>query len=102
MYKIGVIVDRESVLAFSALGMDVFAVSGADEAAALLRGEGMAEYAVIFITEDIAAGCMPAVNRHRTAETPAVILIPGKGGSLGIAMGDVRKSIEKAVGADIF
>ncbi|MCQ4771942.1 V-type ATP synthase subunit F, partial [Intestinimonas massiliensis] len=32
--------------------------------------------------------------------TPAIILIPGKSGSLGIGMDNVKKSVERAVGAD--
>ena len=35
------------------------------------------------------------------ALTPAIILIPGKSGSLGIGMANVKKSVERAVGADI-
>ena len=33
--------------------------------------------------------------------TPAVILIPGKDGSLGIGMANVKSAVERAVGADI-
>ena len=33
--------------------------------------------------------------------TPAVILIPGKEGSLGIGMSKVSESVERAIGANI-
>ena len=37
----------------------------------------------------------------RAALTPAVILIPGKEGSLGIGMEQVKTTAERAVGADM-
>ena len=33
---------------------------------------------------------------------PAIILIPGKKGSLGISMDSLQRSVERAVGVDIF
>ena len=51
MLKIAVIGGRETVMGFKALGLDVFPVSGADEARKVLRsatGEG-SEYAIIYI-----------------------------------------------------
>ena len=33
--------------------------------------------------------------------TPAIILIPGKNGSLGIGKTAVKQSVERAIGADI-
>ena len=56
MYKIAVVGDRDSVLGFKALGLEV---------------------------------------------CPAQILIPGKEGSLGIGMANVKTAVERAVGADI-
>ena len=50
MLKIAVIGGRETVMGFKALGLDVFPVSGADEARKALRsatGEG-SEYAIIY------------------------------------------------------
>ena len=45
------------------------------------------------ITEDI--------ERYRFSRFPAIVPIPGNQGSLGIGMSSVKKSVEKAVGADI-
>ena len=39
--------------------------------------------------------------RYKDELTPAVILIPGKEGSLGLGMANIKKSVERAVGADI-
>ncbi len=41
------------------------------------------------------------ISRYKDAVTPAVILIPGKEGSLGIGLDAVKTAVERAVGADI-
>lgn len=101
MYKIGVIGDRETVLGFSALGLDIFPVTGADEAAHILHSQKASEYAVLYITEKLAEGCAEAIERYRTCRTPAVILIPSKDGSMGVALANVGKRVERAVGSNI-
>lgn len=101
MYKIAVIGDRESVLGFKALGLDtVFAdeVAVAQEALHRLAAENCA---VIYITEQLAADMREDLDRYTDALRPAIILIPGKKGSLGIGMDNVYKSVERAVGANI-
>ena len=57
--------------------------------------------AIIYLTEELAAGLEHEIARYKDALTPAIILIPGKSGSLGIGMANVKKSVERAVGADI-
>jgi len=102
MLKIGVIGDRESILGFSTLGIDIFPAENAEEAAKILNDEDLlSEYAVMYITESAAEKNFDYINRYRSKKTPAVILIPGKDGSLGLGIKDVKKSVEKAVGADI-
>lgn len=41
------------------------------------------------------------VKKYKDAVIPAIILIPGKSGSLGIGMQNITDSVERAVGADI-
>ncbi|NLT58134.1 MAG: V-type ATP synthase subunit F [Clostridiales bacterium] len=102
MYKIGVIGDRISVQGFAAVGLTTFAVNGPEEASEILKGTEVQDYAVIYITEQLAAQCEAAIAMHRYSRTPAVILIPGKEGSLGIGLRQVGKRVEKAVGSNIF
>ena len=53
------------------------------------------------MTEQLAAKLEADIARYKDALTPAIILIPGKEGPLGIGMANVKKSVERAVGADI-
>ena len=101
MYKIAVLGDLDSVLGFKALGLDVFPVETAEEAKSTLHRLAKEDYAVVYLTEQMARYMGEELARYKDDLTPAVILIPGKEGSLGIGMANVKKSVERAVGADI-
>lgn len=100
-YKIAVLGDKDSVLGFKALGLEVFPAETVEEARRVLHDLARGGYAVIYLTEQYAAHMEAEVSRYKDDLTPAIILIPGKGGSLGIGMANVKKSVERAVGADI-
>ena len=101
MYKIAVLGDRDSVLGFRALGLDVFFADDAETGRKALRRLAQESYAVIYVTEQLAAGLTAELDRYRKAVTPAIILIPGKGGALGLADRALHAAVERAVGADI-
>ena len=100
-YKIAVLGDKDSVLGFKALGLDVFPAEDVEEAKRTLHALAKESYAVIYLTEQYAAGMEKEIERYKDDLTPAIILIPGKDGSLGIGMAKVKQAVERAVGADI-
>lgn len=100
-YRIAVLGDRESVLGFKALGLDVFPVESVDEARSTLHRLAKDNYAVVYLTEQLAQYMDEEMARYKDELTPAIIMIPGKEGPLGIGMANVKKSVERAVGADI-
>ena len=100
-YRIAVLGDRESVLGFKALGLDVFPAESVEEARSTLHRLAKENYAVVYLTEQLAQYMTDDLARYKDELTPAVILIPGKEGSLGIGMANVKKSVERAVGAEI-
>ena len=102
MYKTAVIGDRASAMGFMAAGFTVVEADDAQEAAkALRRLAGSEEYAVIFITEILASQITQETDRYRAKPIPAIIPIPGKEGSSGFGLENIKKSVERAVGADI-
>ena len=101
MYKIAVLGDRDSVMGFKALGLDTFFVEEADEARHTLHRIAKEEYAIIYITEQLAQLVPADIARYKTETTPAILLIPGKSGSLGLGAQALQTAIERAVGADI-
>lgn len=101
MYKVAVVGDRDSVLAFKALGMDVFDVSTNEEARRTIDNLAREKYGVIFVVEQTAKLIPETIERYNRILTPAVILIPGNQGSLNIGLSKIDENIEKAVGTNI-
>ena len=58
-------------------------------------------YGIIFITEQIAQTIQETIDRYNKTMLPAVILIPGIKGSLGVGLARIRDNVEKAVGINI-
>ncbi|NLW10801.1 MAG: V-type ATP synthase subunit F [Clostridiaceae bacterium] len=102
MYKVGVIGDRDSIIGFRAIGMSVFDTSDAVQAGEYLRQMVRENYAVVFITESMAEGNLELIRELRSQKLPAVIPIPSITGSTGLGMRQVRESVRKAVGMDLF
>jgi len=98
--KIAVIGDKDSVLAFKAIGVDVFNVLDEQEARETLRKLAR-NFKVIFITEDIAEKIGDTISRYKSAAYPIVIPIPGSTGSRGFGINQIKKDVEKAIGVDI-
>ncbi len=101
MDKIGVIGDYDSICGYSALGLDIFPVTEAGEASAILRKLAASGYAILYVTEQLFGQIRAAVDRYKDDYLPAIIPIPGQGGSSGIGMELVNQSVERAVGSDI-
>ena len=101
MYKIAVMGDRDSALGFRALGLEVFPCEEAAGARRTLHQLARNDYAVIYITEQLSTLISGEIERYKDEVTPAIILIPGKNGSLGLGASALQSAVERAVGADI-
>lgn len=101
MYNIAVVGDRDSVLGFKALGLAVYPTETAEEARPLLHRLAKEDCAVIYLTEQLGAQMQDVLDQYKERVTPAIILIPGKEGTLGIGMKNITSAVERAVGADI-
>ena len=102
MYKIAVLGDRESVLGFKALGLDVHPAETAEEARKTLHHLARdGETAIIYLTEQFAAEIQDEVAKYKDSVMPAIILIPGRDGSLGLGLSALQAAVERAVGTNI-
>lgn len=101
MFKIGVVGDKDSILAFKAIGIDVYPVIEASEARKTIDTMARDNYAVIFVTEHVAKDIDETIERYNKQTLPAVILIPSNQGSLNIGMQRINDNVEKAVGVNI-
>ena len=100
-YRIAVIGNWESVMGFRALGLDTYPVTSAEEAREKVRQLAKSDCAVIYLTETLAKDMEDVLARYKDELRPAIILIPGREGSLGIGRDSIQRAIERAVGADI-
>jgi len=102
-YKIGVVGGRDTVLCFKAIGLDIFPVTAEDPEGIRRTIDRLVyeSYGIIFITEEIAQIIDETIERYKNHIVPAIILIPGNQGSLGVGLKKIRDNMEKAVGVNI-
>ncbi|WP_326911091.1 V-type ATP synthase subunit F [Sedimentibacter sp. MB31-C6] len=101
MYKIGVIGDKQSIIGFQAVGLDVFYCSTKEEAKHTLNKIAKEDYAIIYITESFYSEIDDTIHEYDELRLPAIIPIPSMKEKLGIGEANIKKAVEKAVGADI-
>ena len=101
MYKIAVVGDKDTVLAFKSLGVDIFPVLNDKEASFTITKLAKENYAVIFVTEQVAKEIPEKIGQFRNQMLPAITLIPSRNYADDVVSEVVKKSVEKAIGADI-
>lgn len=97
----GAVGERDAVLCFKAIGMQVIATATPEETTRALFSLARQGVRVIFITENAARQAPEALERYKGDPQVAVIPIPGSTGANGYAMARIRANVEKAIGADI-
>ena len=103
MLKIAVIGGRETVMGFKALGLETYPAADAQEATRILRKltRESEDYAIIYMEEALAAQMGAEIDRFKDSPTPAIILIPGREGSIGLGQNALKAAVERAVGTNI-
>ena len=101
MSKVGIIGDKDTVMGFLALGIDIFPAYSADEIKKTINRLAEREYAIVYITEEASLQAKETIAKYKYIELPAIIVIPGISGSMGLGMNEVRESAKRAIGADI-
>ena len=97
---IAVVGDKDSVLAFKAIGIDAYPVDGEMQARDVVK-ELARKYSVIFITDAIAMQIESLLKRYKTRPYPVVVPIPSAEGNTGFGMSGIKSDVEKAIGSDI-
>jgi V/A-type H+-transporting ATPase subunit F len=103
MLKIAVIGGPETVMGFKALGLEACPVTSAEEARKTLRHltRDSEDYAIIYVEENLAADLQHEIDRYKDVPSPAIILIPGREGPLGLGQQALVAAVERAVGTNI-
>ena len=71
MYKIAAMGDKDSVLGFKALGLEVCPVDSPEQGREALHRMAKENYAIIYMTEQLAAQLPQEIARYKDALTPA-------------------------------
>ncbi len=112
-YHIAIVGQKEAVQGFALLGVDVVPAHNGEEAAReLLRlkremcmddqGRERNQYAIVYVTEDLASELSPEDERKLARGTlPAIIALPSFRGSTGYARERLNRIVERAIGSNI-
>ena len=99
--KIALMGDKDSIIGFKLLGVDLYPIKKTDEAINLLNKISKEHYAVIFITEDIAKDIIDIINEYQRVSKVSFTVLPEKLVNRNIGLTLLKKNIEKAIGKDI-
>lgn len=97
----GVVGERDVVLAFNAMGMRVRPAETPEAIHSAVFELAEMGVPVIFITERAARLVPETLERYRTSAATVIIPIPGSQGTDGFGLERVKANVEKAIGADI-
>ena len=99
--KIAVIGDKDSVLAFKAIGVDVYPETEPAAVRETIKKLARDHYSVILICERQAEDAADVIGRFKALPYPIIIPIPDSRGSNGFGVAGLKKDVEKAIGSDI-
>jgi V/A-type H+-transporting ATPase subunit F len=101
MHKIGIVGNKDSILGFKALGVQVFPVDEASDVENTLKTMVQDGFSLIYVTEKAAQKAESLIHGYRSSVLPIIISVPDHSGSLGLGMQSLKETTIKAIGADI-
>ena len=96
-----IIGDKDSVMAFKALGVKVFSDLNPFAVRETIKQLAHDGCAVILITEKAAAEVPDALAKYKTSAYPVIIPIPDSTGATGFGIQGIKHDVEKAIGTDV-
>ncbi len=101
MYKIAVVGDKESILGFSAIGMDMYPAYEESDLKAIIPKLIEENYAIIYITENVSIKAEKYLEKIRKQKIPAIVTIPNNTENLKYSETRIKDIVQKAVGIEI-
>jgi V/A-type H+-transporting ATPase subunit F len=98
--KMAIVGDGESITVFKAAGVATFPAEDAKKAREVIRTVAR-EYAIIFLTEELAKQLTDFLKRFDEEPYPVILPIPSGNGSTGYGEEMLRNAMERALGVDI-
>ena len=102
MSKIVIIGEKEDILPYQSIGVEIEPVKTTADTVSVLRKTAQnPQVAIILITENMAEQCLDTITELRNKTSIAITIIPTEQGSRQISMLELNKEIGRAVGVDI-
>jgi len=102
MLKIVIIGEKEDILPYQSIGVEIEPVKTiADTVSALRKTVQNSQVAIILITENMAEQCLDTITLLRNKTDKAITIIPTEQGNRRTSMIELNKEIGRAVGMDI-
>ena len=102
MLKIVIIGEKEDILPYQSIGVEIEPVKTIVDTVAILKKIVQnPSVAIILITENMAEQCLDTITELRNKTSIAITIIPTEQGSRQISMLELNKEIGRAVGVDI-
>ncbi|HGE71225.1 TPA: V-type ATP synthase subunit F [Candidatus Poribacteria bacterium] len=101
MSEIAMVGDRDSILGFKSLGVEIFPVNNVEECLSALKEIIKKDYKVAFVTEQVAPEPSKITDLLQGRTFPVITMIPSNRGSTGLAMKRLQDLVRKAAGADV-
>ena len=102
MLKIVIIGEKEDILPYQSIGVEIEPVKTIVDTVAILKKIVQnPSVAIILITENMAEQCLDTITELRNKTSIAITIIPTEQGSRNTSMMELNKEISRAVGMDI-
>ncbi len=101
MYKIAVVGDKESILGFSAIGMDIYPAYEEEDIKKIIPQLIEENYAILYITENVSIKAQNYLEKLKKNKIPAIVTIPNNAGTTGYGSKRIKEMVQKAVGIEI-
>ena len=102
MSKIVIIGEKEHILPYQSIGVDIESVKTTAATVSILREITQnPQVAIILITENMAEQCLDTIAELRNKTARAITIIPTEQGSRQTSLTELNKEIARAVGMDI-
>ena len=101
MSNIAIIGEKEVIIGFSLVGLQLFPVNNNEEAIQALKNCRKNNYEIVFITNKIAESLIEVIEEYQKKYTITICILPNRMKESQLSMDILRKNVEKAVGTDI-
>jgi V/A-type H+-transporting ATPase subunit F len=101
MSNIAIIGEKEIIIGFNLIGLQLFPVINFAEAKSALEECSRKNYQIVFITDDIAQLIIEEIEKYQKKSTMSICILPNRIKDTELSINLLRKNVEKAVGTDI-